>query len=135
MPNASKAHLICACPCALILGATALMHRVAIAMTFALSGCERHAAASYWAISGAHADRGPALIEEYGCAACHTVAGVATARGLVGPPLAQFGHRAYIAGVLSNNPDNLVKWLRFPQSISPATRCRIPDSPIRMHAI
>jgi len=92
---------------------------VAIAMTFALSGCERHAAASYWAISGAHADRGPALIEEYGCAACHTVAGVASARGLVGPPLAQFGHRAYIAGVLSNNPDNLVKWLRFPQSIIP----------------
>jgi cytochrome c1 len=41
------------------------------------------------------------------------------ARGQVGPPLAQFGRRAFIAGVLSNNPDNLVKWLRSPQSVIP----------------
>ncbi len=41
------------------------------------------------------------------------------ARGQVGPPLDQFGRRAFIAGVLSNNPDNLVKWLRSPQSVIP----------------
>jgi cytochrome c oxidase assembly factor CtaG/cytochrome c2 len=84
-----------------------------------LGGCDRRGAQSPWAMSGAHADRGPALMKQYGCDACHTIAGVANARGEVGPPLAQFGRRAYIAGVLINNPDNLVKWLRAPQSIVP----------------
>jgi len=92
---------------------------VAIVVAIALSGCDRPAAASYWAISGAHADRGPALMRQYGCVACHTIAGVDDARGQVGPPLEQFGRRAYIAGILENNPDNLVKWLRSPQSVIP----------------
>jgi len=68
---------------------------------------------------GAHAERGPALIQQYGCGACHAIAGVANARGEVGPPLTQFGRRAYIVGLLINNPDNLVKWLRAPQSVVP----------------
>jgi putative membrane protein len=88
-------------------------------MTLGLSGCDRHRAASAWAMSGAHAERAPALMQQYGCAACHTIPGVSTARGQVGPSLAQFGRRAYIAGVLRNEPGNLVKWLRVPQSVVP----------------
>jgi len=99
---------------------------IAMLVTFGLSGCERPGPASYWAMSGAHADRGPALMRQYGCAACHTIAGVPNARGQVGPPLAQFGRRAFIAGVLSNNPDNLVKWLRSPQSVIPGNA--MPDT-------
>ena len=99
---------------------------IVILVTFSLSGCGRHSAAPSWAMRGAHADRAPMLMKKYGCTTCHTVAGVAAARGLVGPPLVQFGQRAYIAGVLSNNPDNLVKWLRFPQSVIPGNA--MPDT-------
>jgi len=84
-----------------------------------LAGCDRPGGQSSWAMRGAHAERGPALITQYGCGACHAIAGVANARGEVGPPLTQFGRRAYIAGVLINNPDNLVKWLCAPQSVVP----------------
>jgi putative membrane protein len=92
---------------------------VAIVVALALAGCDRHSAQSPWAMRGAHAERGPALIQQYGCGACHAIAGVANARGEVGPPLTQFGRRAYIVGLLINNPDNLVKWLRAPQSVVP----------------
>lgn len=88
-------------------------------LTVGLSGCDHDEARSSWALSGAHAERGPALMKSYGCATCHTIPGMENARGQVGPPLAQFGRRAFIAGVLSNNPDNLVKWLRSPQSVIP----------------
>lgn len=99
---------------------------IAVLVTFGLGGCERHDSASYWAMPGTHADRGPGLMQTYGCAACHTIDGVPNARGQVGPPLAQFGRRAFIAGVLSNNPDNLVKWLRSPQSVIPGNA--MPDT-------
>jgi cytochrome c2 len=88
-------------------------------VTVGLSGCDQDGARSSWALSGAHAERGPALMKSHGCAACHTIPGMENARGQVGPPLVQFGRRAFIAGVLSNNPDNLVKWLRSPQSVIP----------------
>jgi putative membrane protein len=88
-------------------------------VTVGLSGCDHEGARSPWALSGAHAERGPALMRSHGCAACHTIPGMGNARGQVGPPLAQFGRRAFIAGVLSNTPDNLVKWLRSPQSLIP----------------
>ncbi len=86
-------------------------------VVLALSGCHDKTAA--WQISGAQPERGPALIQYYGCSACHTVPGVAQASGTVGPPLTQFGQRAYIAGILYNNPDNLMLWLRDPQRVVP----------------
>jgi putative membrane protein len=92
---------------------------VALVMALGLAGCDRNGGQSPWAMRGAHAERGPALLQQYGCGACHAIAGVANARGEVGPPLTQFSRRAYIAGVLINNPDNLVKWLRAPQSVVP----------------
>jgi cytochrome c oxidase assembly factor CtaG/cytochrome c2 len=88
-------------------------------VTVGLSGCDHDGATSSWALSGAHAERGLALMKSHGCATCHTIPGMENARGQVGPPLAQFGRRAFVAGVLSNNPDNLVKWLRWPQSVIP----------------
>jgi cytochrome c1 len=64
-------------------------------------------------------DRGARLISDYGCGSCHVVPGVNGARGLVGPPLTDFGRRSYIAGVLPNNADNLQHWIRDPQSVVP----------------
>jgi cytochrome c1 len=46
---------------------------------------------------------------------------VAGADGLVGPPLAGIASRAYIAGVLPNAPDNMLRWIRDPKSVDPLT--------------
>ena len=72
-----------------------------------------------WRVAGGNAQRGTALIEAYGCAACHTVPGVHNSNGNVGPPLTRFGDRTYIAGMLRNTPENLIRWIRLPQSVVP----------------
>jgi mono/diheme cytochrome c family protein len=63
--------------------------------------------------------RGRDLIREFGCGACHVIPGIAL--GAVGPPLANFAERQYIAGTLANTPDNLVAWIVNPQRINPRT--------------
>lgn len=63
--------------------------------------------------------RGAGLISWYGCGACHTVPGISGANSLVGPPLTHFAQRGYVAGMLRNTPDNLVRWIRDPQKIVP----------------
>jgi cytochrome c1 len=65
--------------------------------------------------------KAPGLMIRYGCAGCHVISGVPTARGQVGPPLRRFGSRVYIAGKLPNGTANLVKWLINPSSIDPNT--------------
>jgi len=77
------------------------------------------AAEPVWRLPGADARHGAQLIVELGCGGCHTVPGIKTALGNVGPPLTRFATRTYIAGMLRNTPDNLVRWLRDPQSIVP----------------
>lgn len=64
---------------------------------------------------------GAELIRTYGCASCHQVPGVSAPQGRVGPPLGDFGERRVIAGVLPNNPDNAVRWIRDPQDVNPET--------------
>jgi cytochrome c1 len=41
------------------------------------------------------------------------------ANGLVGPPLLWWSRRTFIAGELPNTPENLVRWVRSPQSVEP----------------
>lgn len=71
------------------------------------------------------AERGRAALEGFGCGSCHVIPGVRGGRGMVGPPLTHFARRAYIAGRLSNRPDNLVRWIQDPQSVEPGTA--MPD--------
>jgi cytochrome c2 len=66
-----------------------------------------------------NASRGASLIPWYGCGACHSIPGVPGANALVGPPLDHFVHRGYVAGMLRNTPDNVVRWIRDPQKIVP----------------
>jgi cytochrome c1 len=66
-------------------------------------------------------DRGRILITTYGCGTCHEVAGVATATGLVGPPLTGVARRMYLAGRLANTPENMVRWIRHPHEVDPQT--------------
>ena len=47
--------------------------------------------------------------------------GVPGADGLVGPPLDRIASRTYLAGRLPNTPQNLLRWIRDPQGISPGT--------------
>jgi cytochrome c2 len=73
------------------------------------------------ALTGGDPHRGVAEIRRYGCDACHTIPGVAGADREVGPPLAGIRERMYIAGVLPNTADNLVKWIRNPPAIDSKT--------------
>lgn len=75
-------------------------------------------------ISG-NPQRGKQLIVSYGCGSCHTIPGIYTARGVVGPPLYFFSRRTMIAGELPNSPDNLVRWIRDPKAVEPGTA--MPD--------
>jgi cytochrome c1 len=57
-----------------------------------------------------------------GCAGCHTITGVPGAQGLVGPRLdATLATKVYVGGVLANNPENLIRWLRAAREIDPRT--------------
>jgi cytochrome c2 len=76
-----------------------------------------HAAAA----TGGDPWRGEAMFIQYGCGACHRMAHVRKATGMVGPPLDGIAVRAMIAGKLPNDPDNMQQWIRDPQVVSPAT--------------
>src|SRR5437868_13487841 len=63
--------------------------------------------------------RGQAAIEHHGCASCHTIPGIQGANALVGPPLDHMARRVYVAGVLTNNRWNLVRWISDPPEVDP----------------
>lgn len=65
------------------------------------------------------AERGKTAIHQYACVTCHAIPGIVGSSAPVGPPLEGIGKRAYIAGVLTNTPEAMIRWLRSPQSISP----------------
>jgi cytochrome c2 len=64
---------------------------------------------------------GKSLIQDYGCVACHVIPGVPQPGSNVGPPLVKIGDRAYIGGVLTNTPENMVRWLMDPPAVDPLT--------------
>ena len=69
--------------------------------------------------TGGSVEAGRAAIVRYECGACHAIDGIRGPRGMVGPALDGFASRGNIAGVLANEPDNLVRWLRHPQLVLP----------------
>jgi cytochrome c len=70
---------------------------------------------------GGDARSGRIEIRKYGCDTCHEISGVPGARGLIGPRLDGIGRRYYIAGELSNTPDNLMLWIEHPRQVEPHT--------------
>ena len=76
-------------------------------------------------VSGGDDRRGREFVERYGCGSCHSVPGIASARGQVGPPLDGIARRSYLGGVLPNTPDNMIAWIRHPQKFEPDTA--MPD--------
>lgn len=89
-----------------------------LACITATTGCTKPSSGNSTPQIG-NASRGAALISWYGCGACHSIPGVDGANALVGPPLDHFVHRSYVAGMLRNTPDNVVRWIRDPQKIVP----------------
>jgi len=67
------------------------------------------------------AERGRALLQQYGCGACHNIPGIRDASGTIGPPLDRLGRRVYVAGVLVNSPVELARWIREPDVVKPGT--------------
>lgn len=86
-----------------------------------LVACER----SPSAVTDADSARGPEILRQHACHACHRIPGVVGPDVAVGPPLDNVGNIKYIAGVLPSTPENLVRWIRHPQQIDPLTA--MPD--------
>src|SRR3954452_3994567 len=63
--------------------------------------------------------RGKLEIVRFGCPACHEIPGIPTARSRVGPSLRNIVAQEYLAGQISNTPNNMVHWVRVPQEIKP----------------
>ncbi len=76
-------------------------------------------------ITGGDPRRGEMMFIAYGCGSCHGVKHVRRATGMVGPPLDGVAIRAMLAGRLENRPDNMQRWIRDPQGVSPGTA--MPD--------
>ena len=77
------------------------------------------------ALEPSDAERGRKAINQYACVTCHRIPGIVGANAPVGPPLERVSTRGLIAGVLPNTPENMVKWLRQPQTVNP--KSAMPD--------
>lgn len=75
---------------------------------------------------GGDVGRGKAAIEAHGCVACHVIPGIEQAQdSWVAPPLMRYARRGYVAGVVVNNEENLVRWIMDPKAVNPGTA--MPD--------
>jgi cytochrome c1 len=64
---------------------------------------------------------GKLALTQYACQSCHKIPGVIGSEVYVGRPLEGMAKRRFIAGNLLNNQDNLMRWIRDPQSVYPET--------------
>lgn len=95
----------------------------AIALLPALAllwGCDRAPIARADSGSG-DAENGRALVASLACGACHAIPGIRGADGSVGPSLAGFSSRNFIAGMLPNDPATTAAFVRNAPAFVPAT--------------
>jgi mono/diheme cytochrome c family protein len=78
---------------------------------------------------GGDPERGRLAIDNYACTACHIIPGVVGPAVHVGPPLRGVSKRRYIADVLPNTPENIIRWIRDPQGVDPLTA--MPDLDVK----
>ena len=90
-----------------------------LAAVWCLCGCQEQAVNP--SDPPGNAGRGGRLLAQYHCGSCHTIPGVASARGRVAVTLESFGPRSYIAGRMPNTPKMLEQWLMDPQTLVPGT--------------
>lgn len=98
--------------------------RISIAILFAgaivLAGCSQNPSdsaagvASVW--TGGNVQRGMSAVSRFGCGSCHTIGGLSSAHGIVGPPLTGIRNRMYVAGMLPNTPGNISSGFTIPKA-------------------
>jgi cytochrome c len=93
----------------------------AIALFVGLQISNRETEQAAAELTGGNPSRGKALIREIGCSSCHTIPGIRGANANVGPSLDKIAGRMFIAGVLENNPDNMLRWLQNPPAVDEKT--------------
>src|SRR5699024_2508530 len=65
------------------------------------------------------AQEGKYLFEENNCMSCHAVG---SSNVEIGPNLTNYANRTTIAGILEPTKENLVEWVRDPESINPGNK-------------
>lgn len=97
------------------------VYALLLSLAFLMPGCSDVSAPNHLWVPGGDQENGRRLVLAFDCGACHTIEGVRSARGIVGPKLEQFAQRTMLAGVVANVPGNLVPWLMNPPAINPQT--------------
>jgi cytochrome c len=92
-----------------------------VVAALAVVGCAALPLARTQKISRGDPEFGKQALVDYGCVSCHSIPGVPGAHAYVGPPLDHYGLRSFVAGALTNNQDNLVRWVMNPQAVKPGT--------------
>ncbi|OBQ89939.1 MAG: c-type cytochrome [Mesorhizobium sp.] len=108
----------------LIAGALAAMIVVAVAVAAVALWADRRDRVRHEsdAATGGVGARAIPIMTANGCSGCHTIPGVPGAQGQVGPRLdASLAGRVIIGGVLANNPENLIRWIRGAREVNPHT--------------
>ena len=100
---------------------TQLMLMLALMALLAACSSLQLSAAPAQIVAGGDPQRGALAIENYGCGACHNIPGIVGADSMAGPPLDEWANRRYISGKLPNQPEILIQWIRFPQTIEPGS--------------
>ena len=95
--------------------------RLAMLFLLALPACQKGESQMANNLVGGDTERGKAAIHKYGCGSCHTIPGVRGARSKVGPNLSGIAARSYVAGVVTNSPDNMISWIENPPAIDSKT--------------
>lgn len=93
----------------------------AIGLLMVASACNGPAQRVTEVTTGGDVHKGAAAVERYGCGSCHIIPGISGATGLAGPPLSGIANRIYIAGVLQNTPDNMIRWIKDPKAVDEKT--------------
>ena len=68
---------------------------------------------------------GRVALTRHGCSACHSIEGIRTAGGQVGPSLNDLRSRRYVVGRLPTTAENVVRFIVDPRGVSPGTM--MPD--------
>lgn len=92
-----------------------------VAFDFSYRGVHEFPVHPQWPTGQSRSENGRHLLHSYGCGSCHVIPGVRKATGRVGPKLDGFVDQMFIAGILTNTPENLSAWLQRPESFNDRT--------------
>ncbi|WP_149538242.1 c-type cytochrome [Siccirubricoccus phaeus] len=95
--------------------------RFALLLLALLAGCEDSDVGDRRMLVEGDPAAGLQVMRREGCGACHLIPGLRGARGRVGPPLAGFARRGYIAGQFPNRAPLLIRWIREAPAMTPDT--------------